>query len=237
MSVRRCCLVLLLPALAAGCKSADKGGPLGFGLLGPREATPTMSSGGSQRAAVDPILTNGRIPPQHLPVPGKDGYTINATRDPLLGSPAAASTKEDRPDRTAAGRRTAPPKPDEVGASPSSIPRVSVPYRPTRATSPAALASRLDPNDPAYKVGDDLPPLLSVSRADRTADELTRELKKIGATISPATLERGGYTVRGEIELDPDGKPGLRRAYEAIGPNPSAALRQLLDQISGDLRR
>jgi len=199
-------------------------------VFGSKDATPASSTGGSQRAAVDPILTNGRIPPQDLPVPGKDGLASGTGRDPLLGPPP---TRDDRPDRTVgAGKRT-PPKPDEATTTP---PRVSVPYRPTRATTPAALASRIDPNDPAYKVGDDPPPV-SIGRGDRTAEEWTRELKKLGATVGKPTLERGEYVARGEVELDPDGRPGVRRAYEAAGATPAAALRQLLEQISGDVKR
>ncbi len=229
MTVRCCHLLLLVPAVLAGCKSADKGGPFGLGVFGSKDATPT-SAGGSQRAAVDPILTNGRIPPQQLPVPGKDGYTLDSVRDPLLGGSPAP--RDDRPDRTAGAGRRVPPKPDET----SSIPRASVPYRPSRATTPAALASRIDPNDPAYRVGDDLPPV-SIGRADRTADDLTRELKKLGATVGRPTLERGEYVARGEIEPDPDGRPGVRRAYEAAGSSPVVALRQLLEQMTGDLKR
>jgi hypothetical protein len=226
-------LLLLLPLLLAGCKSAEKGGPLGFGLMS-RDKDASPSSAGSQRAAVDPILTNGRIPPQTIPVPGRDGYALDGKRDPLLGPPPA---RDDRPaDRTAgAGRRT-PAKPEETSGTTGSVPRVSVPYRPSRATTPAALASRIDPNDPAFRVGDDPPPL-SVGRGDRTADELMGELKKLGSTVTRPSLEKGGYVARGEVELDPDGRPGIRRAYEAAGATPAAALRQLLGQISGDVKR
>lgn len=228
MSIRRSCLVLSLPVLAAGCKSADKGGPLGLGLFASRD-----SSAGSQRAAVDPILTNGRIPPQSLPVPGKDSLTVDAGRDPLFGSPAGRD-RDDRPERAASTGKRTPPKPtDET----SSTPRMSLPYRPSPASTPAALAGRIDPRDPAMRVGDDPPPVLSVGRADGSAADLTRELKKLGATVSPPALERGEYVCRGEIELDPDGKPGVRRAYETAGATPQAALRQMLEQMRGDRRR
>lgn len=222
MSVRCCCLTL---CLLAGCKSADKGGPLGLGLFASRD--------GSQRAAVDPILTNGRIPPQNLPVPGKDSLTVDAGRDPLFGSPAARD-KDDRPDRAAtAGKRSPPPPSGQT----SSVPRASVPYRPSPASAPAALASRIDPNDPAYKVGDDPPPVLSVGRRDRSADDLLKELKALGATVRSPALERGEYVCRGEIELDPDGKPGARRAYETAGATPVVALRQMLEQMTADRKR
>ena len=226
MTVRHAYLTLCLPLLAAGCKSADKGGPLGFGVFGSKDATPT--SAGGQRAAVDPLLTNGRIPPQNLPVPGKDGNTL-AGRDPLFGSPAARDDRPERTDRTAANGNRAPVK--QAGET-SSIPRVSVPYRPTRGTTPAALAARIDPRDPAYQVGDDPPPL-SLPRADRTAEEL----KRLGVVVTPPAVERGEYVCRGEVELDPDGRPGVRRAYEATGATREAALRQLLEQVRGDLKR
>ncbi len=216
-----------MPTLLAGCKSADKGGPLGFGVFGSRDATSTAE----QRAAADPLLTNGRIPPQDLPVPGKDGLARNTGRDPLFGRPQ--TDREDRPERAAGtGKRTPPAKPGET----SSLPPASVPYRPSSSSTPSALAARIDPNDPKYRVGDDPPPV-SIGRLDRTADELTRDLKKLGATVAKPTLERGEYVARGEVELDPNGQPGARRAYEAAGATPAAALKSLLEQMRGDVNR
>ena len=226
MTVRRSCWLLLVPTLLAGCKSADKGGPLGFGVFGSRDATPASD----KRASADPLLTNGRIPPQDLPVPGKDGLARNTGRDPLLGRP---SDREDRPERAAGtGKRTPPAKPGET----SSVPPASVPYRPSSSATPAALAARIDPNDPKYRVGDDPPPV-SIGRPDRTADELTRDLKRLGATVTKPALERGEYVARGELELDPDAKPGVRRAYEATGATPAASLKSLLEQMRGDVKR
>ena len=227
MTVRLSCWLLLVPTLLAGCKSADKGGPLGFGVFGSRDAT--LSS--DKHASADPLLTNGRIPPQDLPVPGKDGLAKNAGRDPLFGRPPA--DREDRPERAAGtGKRTPQTKPNET----SSLPPASVPYRPSSSSTAAALAARIDPNDPKYRVGDDPPPV-SIGRPDRTADELTRDLKRLGATVAKPTLERGEYVARGEVELDPDGRPGVRRAYEAAGATPAASLKSLLEQMRGDLKR
>src|SRR5581483_6962888 len=58
-------------ALLAGCRNSD-------GFLG-RKSGPEGAL-----ASRDPLLGGTRIPPQNLPVPGKDGYGARERRDPLL---------------------------------------------------------------------------------------------------------------------------------------------------------
>jgi hypothetical protein len=193
---------------------------------------PARPTSADQRASVDPILTNGRIPPQDVPVPGKDGFTLDRRRDPLFGSPAGPA---DRPaDKVAGPGRRNPPKPTEETSS-SAPPRVGVPYRPGKSATPAALASRLDPADPTYNLTDDPPPV-SIGRG-LPAGELLRELKALGVTVAPPKVERGEYVARGEVELDPAGRPGVRRAYETAAATADVALRKLLDQVKEDARR
>ena len=179
----------------------------------------------------DPLLGH-RIPPQNLPVPGRDAVGSREGRDPLLGSP----TGEKRGERAA--------KPGENGSA-SLPPRPGEPYRPSRGTTNAALAAPLKTDDGELSVGDRRPTGAVTGRGPvpfRTDDskaggmtfaEIAGELRRYGAKVGEPEREGNGHVLHAEVPLDPD-NPGRLRWYEGAGATPAAAAKQILDQVKGD---
>lgn len=212
-------------AFAGGCKSVGGGGG------GPKDATPVSRN-------TDPLLGGGRIPPQNLPIPGRDSYGARDRRDPLLGAPAGGKSRDpveaaDRSDGT----------PGEKAA------RAVDPYRPGKTTTNAALAGRITSDDSSLSIGDRRPavsptgsgpvPLRSrdepASTGGWTFDQIETELKRYSATLStPRREPEGGWSVLADVAL---GGPGQVRRYEGVGDTPAAAAKQILDQVRGDAGR
>jgi hypothetical protein len=197
-------------ALLAGCRSSD-------GLLG-RKSGPEGSL-----TSRDPLLGGTRIPPQNLPVPGKDGYGAREKKDPLLGAPAG---------RDGAGERAGQ---GDAKGSASRGPTKDEPFRPGPGTTNAALAGHLVPDD-TLSIGDRRTPGKAAGRpAPRDGgpefELVADELRRCGATVEPAARAGDGFEVRASVPLD---GPGLIRQYTGAGPTPAAAARQVLDQVKSD---
>lgn len=227
-------------AFAGGCKSVGGGGG------GPKDATPVSRN-------TDPLLGGGRIPPQNLPIPGRDSYGARDRRDPLLGAPAGGKSREpveaaDRSDGTPGEKAARGPARTSRPAGNSGELAVD-PYRPGKTTTNAALAGRISSDDSSLSIGDRRPavsptgsgpvPLQSrdepASTGGWTFDQIETELKRYGATVgSPVREPEGGYVVRADLAL---GDPGRVRRYEGVGDTPAAAAKQILDQVRGDAGR
>jgi hypothetical protein len=209
--------------LLAGCRSSGR--LLGRGGGGD----------GDQMARNDPLFGT-RIPPQNLPIPGKDSYGAREKADPLYGAPASRDGRDEQASK-GSGKGSA-----------SRGPRFGKePYRPSAETTNAALAGHLQPDDSEMSIGDRRPvavpasirgpvPLTPKDSSDTggpTLDQIEAELRKYGGQLGRATREGGQYVVRCDVTLDPD-QPGLIRSYTGAGVTPTAAARQVLDQVRGD---
>jgi hypothetical protein len=169
----------------------------------------------------DPLL-GSRIPATDLPLPGRDGYG-KERKDPLLGSPVRQD-KEERASRV--GERE--------------------PFRPGASETAAALAGRLKPEQTGLSIGDRRVPGTPADGGPvplRPADggtagglsyaDVTEGLKKFGATFSEPVREGNDYVFRADVPLEGGGDGPMRR-YEGAGASPSAAAKQVLDQIKSD---
>jgi hypothetical protein len=199
--------------LAGGCKSGSK--TSGGGLFGGKLASRNS----------DPLLGGTRIPPQDLPVPGKE-YGAQNKPDPLFDTGRAASR----------GKKTERAENDRK-PPPASIPGTRPTYRPGRATTPAALAGRLDSDDgemsigprPGSKAGGEMS-----GSGGQTYDEIVKELRDYGATWDAPDREKdtGQFVFRCSVLLSEG--DGRKRWYEGVGDTEAAAAKQVLDQIKGD---
>jgi len=207
----------------SGCKAFHKGGP----------SDPPSR-------VTDPLL-GARIPPQNLPIPGKDGYAANERKDPLLKSGGGGDDK---------GARVSKPKPADNGVPSARIGSPKEPYLPGRETTTAALAAHVQPDDSALSIGDRRTdgrttgtpkgpvPLRPVNpetstAGGKTAEQFAKELRDLGAKLTPPVAERGQFVVRGDVPINPD-NPGLVRRYEGAGPSAAAAMKDLLEQVRSD---
>lgn len=203
-------VVLCAAAFLVGCKNS------GGGVFG-RRSNPD----GSLMSRGDPLLGGARIPPQNLPVPGREGYGARERRDPLLGSPAA----RDGDDKQAG----------QGGSKGSAIrrPTKDEPFRPGPGTTNAALAGHLAPDD-TLSIGDRRAPGRTASQIRDDSPEFVRaaeELRRLGATVGDPTRVGNGYEVRASVPL---GDAGVVRQYTGAGPTAAAAAKQALDQIRAD---
>jgi hypothetical protein len=204
-------LTLCAAVFLVGCKSSGGGGVFG------RRSNPD----GSLTSRGDPLLGGARIPPQNLPVPGREGYGSRERRDPLLGSPAARDGSAER-----AGKD---------GAKGSAIrrPTKDEPFRPGPGTTNAALAGHLAPDD-TLSIGDRRTPGRTTSQPRDDGPEfdgIADELKRLGATAVDSARVGSGYEVRASVPLNDAG--GVRQ-YTGAGPTAAAAARQVLDQLKSD---
>lgn len=221
--------------LLAGCKSSKSDGGLmrGMGMGG---KTGSLTSRG------DPLLGGARIPPQNLPIPGR-GESAQS-RDPLLGRPR--TTGDTGTERTARG---------DAGKEQASI-RRDDPYRPTKSQTNAALAGRIISPDDTLSIGDRIPEVTPASGTDGPApfrlpgggtfidgmasSEVAEALRKLGATAEPPERTANGFAIRVTVPIGQagaDGRPGLIRQYEGIGPTAAAAAADALNQIRSDVGR
>jgi hypothetical protein len=196
-----------------GCKNS---GSSGGGIFG-RRSNPD----GNLMSRGDPLLGGARIPPQDLPLPGREGYGARERRDPLLGSPAA---------RDGTGERAS-----KEGSKGSAIrqPTKDEPFRPGPGTTNAALAGHLVPDD-TLSIGDRRTPGRTASQPrDNGAefDRLTEDLRRLGATVSTPERTGNGYEVRASVPL---GDAGRVRQYTGTGPTAAAAAQQVFEQIQSD---
>ncbi len=211
-------------AALAGCRSSG-----GYADRGGGETGGTLTSR-------DPLLGGTRIPPQNLPVPGKDGYGSRERRDPLLGSPTGRDDGSER-----AGKAD--------GGGSASRGAGKEPFRPGPGTTNAALAGALVPDDTELSIGERRTPGKTTGQPRGPVplrpkdaanpppgpgfDEVTDQLKRYGATWDPPVREGGEYVFRCDVPTDPD-RPGLVRRYEGAGPTAAAAAKQVLDQVKSD---
>jgi hypothetical protein len=194
-----------------GCKSSGGGGVFG------RRSNPD----GSLTSRGDPLLGGARIPPQNLPVPGREGYGARQRRDPLLGSPAGRDGSDER-----AGK-------DSAKGSAIRRPTKDQPFRPGPETTNAALAGHLIPDD-TLSIGDRRTPGRTASQVRDDSPEYERaadELRRLGATVDEPVRADNGYEVRASVPL---GEAGRVRQYTGTGPTAAAAVKQVVDQIRSD---
>ena len=172
--------ILVAVLLAAGCKSGGGGG-----------------KGEALASRGDPLL-GARIPPQNLPVSGKDSYTSREKRDPLLGFPSA-------PDKP---RDEKVSKPVKDGTT-SSLPRNTKddPFRRGVGSTPAALAGHIEPDESGLSIGDRRPTVIpagAVRDNGAAFDTIATELRKLGAKVGEPEREKGKFVVRCEVPIDAD---------------------------------
>ena len=201
--------VLCAAVFLVGCKNSG-------GVFGRRSGPD-----GSLMSRGDPLLGGARIPPQNLPLPGREGFGARERRDPLLGSPAA----RDGTDKQAG----------QGGSKGSAIrrPTKDEPFRPGPGTTNAALAGHLAPDD-TLSIGDRRTPGRTASHIRDDSPEFVRaaeELRRLGATVGDSTRVGDGYEVRASV---PVGDAGVVRQYTGAGPTAIAAAKQVLDQIKSD---
>ncbi len=210
---------LARPALAAALVAALGGTPAGckwFGGGKDGEAAP--------KATGDPLL-GMRIPPQDVPTRER-GTPAGGKRDPLMTTPAG---RRPRPDSDALPPRTS----NDPGREP---------YRPTLATTPAALAgftpdADLDLNRlPPKPAGGDAGPVpLKPVTLGAAYDKVAAQLKAAGATLAGPTRTKDEYTLRATVPTDDD-PPGTR-TYDGVGPTAVASAESVLEQIEADRRK
>ena len=211
----------------AGCRSRDGGG-LNGGI--------GMGGGGGLASRGDPLFGGAKIPPQNLPIPSR-GENAARSRDPLL-TPGRATGDT----RTATGGKSK----DRASLPPTR----EDPYRPTRSQTAAALAGRIVPwDDLGLSIGDrnstitpaggfDEPAPSRGADSAELAGQVATELRSFAATWDPPVRTATGYQFRCTVPIGSpgsDGRPGLIRQYEGIGPTPAAAARDALTQIRGDV--
>lgn len=218
---------------SVGCRSSRGGSG---GNAGP----------GGGIASSDPLLGGARIPPQNLPVPGKDSYGSRGTRDPLLISPTGL---EDRGQKATQQNPDKPTNSKGDGTAASRPRSRREPWRPGLEATNAALAAGLRPDDSTLSIGDRRPvgatastsvplrpravPTSATTESPNGYESLIAALKQTGAKWEPPMRDGDGYVMRADLPVSSD-TPGLVRRYEGAGPTPAAAAQQLLDQIRSD---
>ncbi|HSQ54380.1 MAG TPA: hypothetical protein VLM40_01440 [Gemmata sp.] len=191
----------LLPFALAGCKSKD--------------------GGGIRR---DPLVSGPRIPPQNVPVPGRDASATKGPKgDPLLERPVSR---------------------DKSGVGYSDDPqRFKGTYIPGPGSTPAALAGFKDGQElkiddhpdnrvPLKRVEGEVRPAGGFDRDD-ALQPLYAELQKYGANRTDSSLvqENGQYVFRASVPISGN---GAKRQYEGLGATANDAVKQVLDQVIGD---
>lgn len=215
----------------AGCKSKGSNGGLmrGLGIGG--------GSPGSLTSRGDPLLGGARIPPQNLPIPNR-GDTAQS-RDPLLspGVPTGKSAPTERTDRGSSTKEQASIRRDD-------------PFRPGRAQTAAALAGRTIATDDTLAIGNRDTAITPASGTDGPSPfrlpgggtiavgDVAAALQNLGASVEPPERTAQGYIIRVTVPIGKpgsDGRPGLIRQYEGIGPTAAQAAADALTQIRGDI--
>ena len=147
------------------------------------------------------------------------------------------------------GARVSKPKSAE-GVPSARLGSPKEPYLPGRETTTAALAAHVQPDDTILSIGDRRtngstagtpkgPVPLRPATADastaggKTYEQLAKELRDLGAKLTPPITEGGQFVIRGDVPINPD-SPGLVRRYEGAGATAAAALKDLLEQIKSD---
>ena len=201
-----------------GCKSTKDGG----------NATTT---GGKSR---DPLVYGpNRIPPQNVPVPDRGAVGAKGTKsDPLLERPVSKNG-----DKTGVG----------FSDDPS---RFKGTYIPGVGSTPAALAGHKGDGD-ALKIdtpdgndtrvplrpgggGGGVMPAAAIETGD-ALQPLYEELAKYGAKREDMQLsqENGQHVFRASVPISGS---GAKSEYSGIGTTPSAAVKQVIDQVLADRR-
>jgi hypothetical protein len=181
----------------------------------------SASANGGKR---DPLVSGPRIPPQNVPLPERGGAAVKGTRtDPLLEKPVGRG----------------------VGYS-DDPERFKGTYIPGAATTPAALASKLETSNdlkidsppdnrvPLRPAGGDVKPAGGIDPPPESLEPLYAQLQKLDVTAKDRSLrqENGQYVFRASVPL----KTGAKRHYEGVAATATDAVKQVLDQIAADPR-
>ena len=210
-AARKLCVAALLGAsLAGGCKSKDTNGGVARG------------SGGGGRN--DPLLTGpGRIEPQNLPLPERNGTAGGRRGDPLLGSPTG------RPNNERSGYSDDPERFKGVYVpGPGSVPA----YLSGRTRDADELKIERPDVPPVSPAGGVMPPAAIPPAPPATGSARVSSLEDLGLRRGDYTLERdaGGFTLRVRREL-PGG--GVRQ-YTERGATEADVVANMISQLKGD---
>ena len=160
----------------------------------------------------DPLIGGERIPPQGVPIPGKDGYGSNGTRDPLLkGSSASRDPRE----------------PYRPGAE---------------ITTAALAGNRLQDDVDPLRMDERRPagtktsiPSTPSSGNGSTTEQMLDDLRRIGGRVyAPIKLQSGDYEFRCAL---PRNESGAMTTFTAVGPTANAAIRDVIEQVRAESKR
>ncbi len=160
----------------------------------------------------DPLIGGEKIPPQGVPIPGRDGYGKTSTRDPLLkGSSASRDPREPyRPSAEVTSAALAGIKPQD-----DFDPLRMEERRPvgTKTANPAAPA----PN------------------SNSSAEAMMDDLRRIGGRVyGPIRLQNGDFEFRCAL---PRNETGALTTFTGVAPTANAAIRDVIEQIRAESKR
>ena len=160
----------------------------------------------------DPLIGGEKIPPQGVPIDGKDGYGSTGTRDPLLkGSSASRDPRE--PYRPSAEITTA--------ALAGNRPQDDVD------------SLRMDDRRPTgTKTTNTIPP---VAGNGTTTEQMLDDLRRVGGRVyAPIKLQSGDYEFRCAL---PRNGSGAMTTFTAVAPTANAAIRDVIEQVRAESKR
>ena len=160
----------------------------------------------------DPLIGGEKIPPQGVPIPGKDGYGSNGTRDPLLKG-ASASRDPREPYRPSA----------EITSAALAGHRRQDDVDPLRMEERHPTGTKLSvPATPAPAGGS-------------TTEQMLDDLRRVGGRVyAPIKLTSGDYEFRCAL---PRNETGAMTTFTAVGPTANAAIRDVIEQIRAESKR
>ncbi len=160
----------------------------------------------------DPLIGGEKIPPQGVPIPGRDGYGSNGVKDPLLkGSSASRDPRE--PYRPTADMTSAA----LAGSRPSDD------YDPLRIDDRRTTGTKTTtPSVPTLSSGS-------------TADQMMDDLRRVGGRVyAPIRLQNGDYEFRCAL---PRNESGALTTFTGVAPTANAAIRDVIEQVRAESKR
>ena len=163
----------------------------------------------------DPLIGGEKIPPQGVPIPGKDGYGSNGTKDPLLkGGTASRDPREPyrpSPEITTAALAGTRPQDD---------------YDPLRMEDRRPSSTKTT-NTPA--------PSPAPAGTNSTTEQMLDDLRRVGGRVyAPIKLQNGDYEFRCAL---PRNESGAMTTFTAVGPTANAAIRDVIEQVRAESKR
>ena len=160
----------------------------------------------------DPLIGGEKIPPQGVPIPGKDGYGSNGTKDPLL-----------------------------KGATASRDPREPYRPSPEITTAALAGGRSQDDVDP-LRMDERRPtgtkttnPITPASSNGSTTEQMLDDLRRVGGRVyAPIKLQSGEYEFRCAL---PRNESGAMTTFTAVGPTANSAIRDVIEQVRAESKR